>query len=59
VAVALGQPLRGALVRASADHGGELGFDEGLVDGLGGLADAVVDLRGRECVQDFDQCRLV
>jgi hypothetical protein len=33
-----------------ADHLGELGLDEGLVDGLGGLADAVIHLRGRECV---------
>jgi hypothetical protein len=42
-----------------ADHAGELGFDEGLVDGLGGLADAVVDVCGLECVQDLQQCRLV
>jgi hypothetical protein len=44
--VALGEALRCALVRASADQGRELGLDQGLVDGLGGLADAVVDLRG-------------
>jgi hypothetical protein len=43
VAVALGQPVRRALVGSGADHGGELGLDEGLVDGLGGLADAVID----------------
>ena len=42
-----------------SDHRGEHGFDQGLVDGLGGLTDAVVDLRGRECVQDLQQCRLV
>jgi hypothetical protein len=36
-----------------ADHGRELGLDERLVDGLGGLADAVIDLRGRECIQDL------
>jgi hypothetical protein len=35
--VALGQPIRGALVGCSADHLGELGLDEGLVDRLGGL----------------------
>jgi ClpP class serine protease len=57
--VALGQPLGRALVGGGADHAGELGFDQGLVDRLGGLADAVVDLRRRECVQDFDECRLV
>jgi hypothetical protein len=59
VAVALGQPLRRPLVGGSADHGGELGLDEGLVDGLGGLADAVVHLRRLECVQDLQQGRLV
>jgi hypothetical protein len=59
VAVALGRPLRRPLVWGSADHGRELGLDEGLVDGLGGLADAVVDLRRLACVQDLQQCRLV
>jgi hypothetical protein len=59
VAVALGRPFRCALVGGGADHRGELGLDEGLVDGLGGLTDAVIDLRGRECVQDLQQCRLV
>jgi hypothetical protein len=59
VAVALGQPGLGALVGGGADYLRELGFDEGLVDGLGGLADAVIDLRRLECVQDFDQCRVV
>jgi hypothetical protein len=59
VAVALGQPLRAALVRGGADHRGELGLDQRLVDGLGGLADAVIDLSGLECVQDLQQCRLV
>jgi hypoxanthine phosphoribosyltransferase len=34
-------------------------FDERLVNGLGGLADAIVDLRALECVQDLQQCRLV
>jgi len=50
VAVALGRPLRRALVWGSADHRGELGLDQGLVDGLGGLTDAVVNLGDRECV---------
>jgi len=57
--IALGEPGVGALVGGGADHGRELGLDEGLVDGLGGLADAVINLRGRECVQDLQQCRLV
>jgi ClpP class serine protease len=46
-------------MRGGADHGRELGLDEGLVDGLGGLTDAVINLRDRECVQDLQQCRLV
>jgi hypothetical protein len=50
--VALGQPGVGPLMRRSADHRGELGFNKGLVDGLGGLADAVVDLRDLECIED-------
>ena len=57
--IALGQPLWCALVWASPDHGRELGLDEGLVDGLGGLADAVIHLRCLEWVQDLQQCRLV
>ena len=59
MAVALPQPCLAALVWGGADHRGELGFDEGLVDGLSGLADAVIDLRDLECVQDLQQCRLV
>jgi hypothetical protein len=42
--VALGNTAFGALVRSGADHRGELGFDQGLVDGLGGLADTVIHL---------------
>jgi hypothetical protein len=57
--VALGKAGVAALVRRGADHRGELGFDERLVDGLGGLADPVVDLRDLQCVQDLQQCRLV
>ena len=46
-------------MRGGADYRGELSLDEGLVDGLGSLADAVIDLRDRECVQDLQQCSLV
>ena len=46
-------------MRTGADHGGELSLNEGLVDRLGGLTDPVIDLRGRECVQDLQQCRLI
>jgi hypothetical protein len=59
VPVALGNAGLGALVGGGADHLGELGLDQGLVDRLGGLTDAVVNLRGRESVQDLQQCRLV
>jgi hypothetical protein len=59
VAVALAYSLRGALVWGGADHAGEFGFDQCLVDGLGGLTDAVVGHRCLECVQDLQQCRLV
>jgi hypothetical protein len=59
VAVALGESLGRALVGCGADHGREFGLDEVLVDGLGGGADAVIDLRCLECVQDLQQCRLV
>jgi hypothetical protein len=57
--VALAQPLGRALVGSGTDHGGELGLNEGLVDGLGSLADPVVHLRNLECIQDLQQCRLI
>jgi hypothetical protein len=59
VPVALGQPIGRPLVWSGADHRGELGLDQGLVDRLSSLADAVIHLRSLECVQDFDECRLV
>jgi hypothetical protein len=37
----------------------ELGLDQGLIDRLGRLADPVFNLGGLECLQDFQQCRLV
>ena len=48
-----------ALVRRGADRFGELGLDQGLADGFGGLADAVADIGDLECVQGFEQGRLV
>jgi hypothetical protein len=50
---------RPRLVRCGADHGGDLGFDERVVDGLSSQADAVIDLRGLEGVQDLQRCGLV
>jgi hypothetical protein len=57
--VALGDAGVSALMWGGADHGGELGLDEGLVDGLGSPADAIINLRCLECVQNLQQCRLV
>jgi hypothetical protein len=57
--VALGGAGLGALVRAGADHRGQLGLDQRLVERLGGGADAVVDLGGFECLEELEQGRLV
>jgi hypothetical protein len=46
-------------VRERANHRGQLGLDQGLVDRLGCLPDPVIDLGGLECIQDFQQGRLV
>src|SRR4051794_39155690 len=46
-------------MQRGADGVGELGLDQRLIDGLGGLADAVTAVGGLECVQDFEQGRLV
>jgi hypothetical protein len=59
MAVALGQPLGRPLMWGGTDHRRQLSFDQGLVDRLGGLADAVIHLRGHKCIQDLQQCRLV
>jgi hypothetical protein len=59
MAVALPLPIGSALMWRSADHGRELGLDQRLVDRLGGLADTVINVRGLECIKDFQQCRLV
>jgi hypothetical protein len=59
VSVALGNAGVGTLMGHGTDHGRELGFDEGLADGLGGLADSAVDPGGLECIQDLQQFRLI
>src|SRR5206468_8461977 len=59
VTVAVGSAGTGPLVWQRADHRAELGLDQGLVDRFGGLPDPVIDLSGLECLQDFQQCRLV
>jgi hypothetical protein len=48
-----GSAAQGCAGWGGADHRGELGLDQGLVDRLGRLADAVIDLRDLECVQDL------
>ena len=58
-AVALGGAGIGALVRAGADHRGQLRLDQRLVERLGGGADAVVNLGGFECLEELEQGRLV
>ena len=57
--VALPRPPRGALVRAGADHPGQFGVDQGLVQVLGGDADAFGDVGVLQCLQQVDQGRLV
>ena len=42
-----------------ADGVGELGLDQRLVDGFGGLPDAVTDIGDLEYVEDFEQGSLV
>jgi hypothetical protein len=59
VPVALAGAGAGALVRDRADHRGELGFDQCWVDSPGRLPDPVITIGGLECLQDFQQCRLV
>ncbi len=48
-----------AFVQGGADRVGEFGLDQCLVDGFGGSADTVTDIGGLECVEDFEQGRLV
>jgi hypothetical protein len=54
-AVALGGAGVGALVRGRADHRGELGLDQGLVDRGGRRAESVVDVGGLQCVEYLEQ----
>jgi hypothetical protein len=46
VAVAQVGAMLGAFVQGGADGVGELGLDQGLVDGFGGLADTIADIGG-------------
>jgi hypothetical protein len=59
------EPLRCAVrsgVRScgpGADHRGELGVDQGLVQRLGRATDAVADVGGLERLEQLEQGRLV
>jgi hypothetical protein len=59
VSVALRQPRLGPLMRERADDRAQLGLDQRLIDSLGCLPDLFVDLGGLQCLQHFQQCRLV
>ena len=59
VPVALVAAFRGTLVTAGADRVGELGLDQRLIHRLRGLADTITDIGGLECIEDFEQGRLV
>ena len=59
MAVALVAAFRGTLMQAGADRIGELGLDQSLIDRLRGSADTIIDIGGLECIQDFEQGRLV
>jgi hypothetical protein len=53
-AVSLCQASLGPLERRGPDHGRELGIDQGLVDGLGRLADPVGNICGLQRLQELE-----
>ena len=57
--VALIDPHLGALVRAGANHRGQLRVDQRLIDGLGGLLDPISGIGIAECIQHLQQGRLI
>ncbi len=57
--VALSGAGLGALVRAGADHRGQLGLDQRLIQRLGRRPDSIVNLGGLQCLQQLEQGRLV
>jgi hypothetical protein len=46
-------------VRAGADHRGQLGLDQRLIQRLGRGANPVVDVGNLQCLEELDQGRLV
>jgi hypothetical protein len=59
VPVALRDPLAGAFVRAGADHRGQLGLDQRLIDRRRGLPDSFFDITTLEHLEYLEQGRLV
>ena len=49
----------GALVRGGVDHRGELSLDQRLVDGFGSVAYSVAEIGGLECLENFEQGRVI
>lgn len=58
-AVALRGAGPAAFVRPGADRGGQLGFDQRLIQAFGCRADPVIDIGGLQCLEEFEQGRLV
>jgi hypothetical protein len=46
-------------MRARADHSGQLGLDQRLIDGLRRRPDPIVDISRLERLEHLDQCRMV
>jgi hypothetical protein len=59
VAIALRDPVGGAFVRRGADHRGQLGLDQRLVDRLRGLPDPFLDITTLQNFEHLEQGRLV
>ena len=57
--VALRQPAARALMRTGADHRGELGLDQRLIDRLGRRPDPILDIRDLQYLQQLEQGRLI
>ena len=56
--VALSRPFRAPLPGAGADHRGQLGVDQRLIDRCGRGPDPVVDISGFEYLENLEQGRL-
>jgi hypothetical protein len=59
VSVALRGAFSGTLMRGGADRLGELGLDQRLIDHFGVLACTIPNIGDLQCIQNFEQGRLV